>query len=293
MAVILVTGSKGQLGSELKKISSAFFGYDFIFTDIDTLDITDALKTREFIQFKKPGWIINCAAYNYVDKAEDEKELAYKINAEGVKNLTDSIKDTTCRLIHISTDYVFDGNSSEPYKETDSPNPLSVYASSKLEGEKYALMHSWSMVIRTSWLYSVYGNNFVKTIIRKARENGHLKVVNDKKGSPTWASDLAEAIMKIVSDVNSNEAAFNGGIYHYSNEGSCTWFEFAQAIIKSAGLECTVEPVATGEFPAKAVRPAFSVMSKKKISDNYGVKIPAWDVSLKKCIRQMKKEKIF
>jgi len=293
MAVILVTGSKGQLGSELKKISSGFFGYDFVFTDIDILDITEALKTREFIRLKKPDWIINCAAYNYVDKAEDEKELAYKINAEGVKNLTDTITDTTCRLIHISTDYVFDGNSREPYRETDTPNPLSVYASSKLEGEKHALRHPWSMVIRTSWLYSVYGNNFVKTIIRKARENGHLKVVNDQKGSPTWASDLAEAIMKIVSDVNSNEAAFNGGIYHYSNEGSCTWFEFAQAIIKLTGLDCTVEPVTTGEFPAKAVRPAFSVMSKKKIAENYGVKIPAWDVSLERCIRQMKKEKIF
>ncbi|HOK25686.1 MAG TPA: dTDP-4-dehydrorhamnose reductase [Bacteroidales bacterium] len=292
MALILVTGSKGQLGSELRKISHRFFGYDFIFTDIDTLDITDAAKSKEFILSKRPEWIINCAAYNYVDRAEDEKELAFKINSEGVKNITEAIKDTTCRLIHLSTDYVFDGNTKEPYKETDPPNPLSVYAASKLEGEKHALKHSWSIVIRTSWLYSVYGNNFVKTIIRKAKENGHLKVVNDQKGSPTWAADLADAIMKIISDINSKETAFNGGIYHYSNQGACTWFEFAQEILKLSGIECTIEPVTTKDFPAKAVRPCFSVLSKKKIIENYGITIPAWDESLKKCIKQMKKENI-
>ena len=292
MPVILITGAKGQLGTELKKISGKFFGYDFIFTDIDTLDITDAKKTEAFISTRKPDWIINCSAYNFVDRAEEEPEAAFRINSGGVKNIVNVIKDSLCRFIHFSTDYVFDGKASEPYKETDRPDPLSKYGLSKLEGENQALKHPWTIVIRTSWLYSAYGNNFVRTIIRNASEKGRLKVVNDQKGTPTWAADLADAVMKIVSDINKQDAAFNGGIYHYSNEGECTWFEFASAIVRYAGISCKMEPVSTDEYPVKAVRPRFSVLSKKKITSNYGIVIPHWESSLAKCISQMKREKI-
>ncbi|MGQ9620740.1 MAG: dTDP-4-dehydrorhamnose reductase [Bacteroidales bacterium] len=292
MPVILITGSKGQLGTELKKISGKFFGYSFIFTDVDTLDITDATKTKNFITKNKPDWIINCAAYNYVDKAEEEYETAFRINSEGVKNIADTIRDSVCRFIHFSSDYVFDGRTSEPYRETDKPNPLSKYGESKLEGEKHALKHPWTIVIRTSWLYSVYGNNFVKTILKKAAEKKPLKVVNDQIGSPTWAADLAEITMKIIYNVCRQEIAFNGGIYHYSNEGLCTWYEFAIAIVKYAGLNCTIEPVSTEEFNSIAARPHYSVLAKKKIEENFGIIIPPWETSLNKCITLMRKEKI-
>lgn len=290
MPVVLITGAKGQLGCELKQISGKYFGYDLIFTDVDTLDITDNGKTRDFILTCRPDWIINCAAYNYVDRAEEEPDAAFRINANGVMNIVNTIKDSGCHLIHFSSDYIFDGLSSLPYTETDPANPLSKYGASKLEGEKQALKHPWTMIIRTSWLYSEYGNNFVKTIIRKAKENETLRVVNDQKGSPTWAADLAGVVMKIISDVNRKEAAFNNGIYHYSNEGSCTWYEFAVKILETAGVECQVSPVSTLEYGAKAARPHFSLLSKKKIMENYGIIIPTWDKSLEQCISQMKRK---
>lgn len=292
MAVILITGANGQLGKELKKISRNFFGHDFIYTDVDTLDIVNPLKTREFILKKKPGWIINCAAYNFVDKAETEPEAAFSINSEGVKNIADSIRDSECRLIHFSTDYVFDGKSSIPYRETDKTNPLSTYGKSKLEGEKMALQHPWTMVIRTSWLYSAFGNNFLKTILKIASEKGELNVVNDQRGTPTWAADLAGAVMQIIHKVNNQVAAFNSGVYHFSNEGSCTWYDFAFAAVKSAGIDCRINPVSTAEYPSVAVRPPYSVLSKKKIRDNYEITVPEWQQSLNKCIDQMKREKM-
>ncbi len=291
MPVIIVTGAKGQLGNELKKISGNFFGYEFIFTDVDSLDISDTLSTKRFIEDRRPDWIINCAAYNFVDRAEEEPEAAYRINAEGIKNIVNTIRDTYCHLIHFSTDYVFDGKASQPYKETDKPAPLSVYGESKLKGEKEALRHPWTMVIRTSWLYSSAGNNFVKTILRKAHNKEPLRVVNDQQGTPTWAADLAAAVMKIISDVNNKQAAFNGGIYHFSNEGSCTWYEFACKTLQIAGIDHHVEPVSTEEYKAKAIRPRYSVMSKKKIASDYGILIPQWDESLEKCIFELKRNK--
>jgi dTDP-4-dehydrorhamnose reductase len=274
MARILITGANGQLGNELKVVSKNFYGYEYIFTDIDKLDITSAEHTSDFIKKSRPDWIINCAAYNLVDKAESEPDQAMLINGTAVKNITDVIKGSECRFIHISSDYIFDGKSNVPYNEYSPANPLSAYGKSKLAGEKYALLHQGSMIIRTSWLYSSFGNNFVKTIIRNAREKESLNVVSDQTGTPTYAADLAEAIMSIISGVIRNQIALNAGVYSYSNEGACTWFDFAVEIIKEAGLTCQVNPVLTKDYLLAAQRPAYSVMDKSKIKDNYGLTIP-------------------
>jgi dTDP-4-dehydrorhamnose reductase len=288
MAIILITGANGQLGNELKIVSRNFYGYDFIFTDIDTLDITNAEQTAGYIKKSRPDWIINCAAYNLVDNAENERDKAMLVNGNAVKNITEVIKGSECRFIHISSDYVYDGKSNVPYNEYSLPNPLSEYGRSKLAGEKFALLHSGSMIIRTSWLYSSFGNNFVKTILRNGREKESLRVVFDQTGSPTYAADLAEAIMKIVSGVIRNQFALNAGIYNYSNEGVCTWYDFATEIIQDADLTCKVIPVLSKDFQQAAQRPAYSVMDKSKIKDNYGVSIPHWKPSLKKCMKLLK-----
>jgi len=288
MAIILITGAKGQLGNELKVVSKSFYGYDFIFTDIDTLDITNPEQTSEFIKRAQPDWIVNCAAYNLVDKAETEPDQALLINASAVKNITEAIMGSACRFIHLSSDYVYDGKSNVPYNESVPANPLSAYGRSKLAGEKYALLHQGSMIIRTSWLYSSFGNNFVKTILRHAAEKDFLKVVFDQTGTPTYAADLAGAIMSIISGVIRNQIAMNPGIYNYSNEGVCTWFDFACEIIKETNLTCDIRPVLSKEFPQTAQRPAYSVMDKTKIKENYGLSIPHWRTSLAKCIKLLK-----
>ena len=209
------------------------------------------------------------------------------VNGTAVRNISDTLKDSTCRLIQISSDYVFDGNSNIPYADSSPANPLSAYGRSKLEGEKAALTHYGSMIIRTSWLYSSFGQNFVKTIIRLANEKDSLSVVSDQIGSPTYACDLAEAIMQIISGVIRNQTAFNAGIYNYSNEGVCSWFDFATVIIEEAGLNCRVLPILSKDYPSEAKRPAYSVMNKTKIKDNYNLTIPDWRASLKKCIRKI------
>ena len=288
MAIILITGANGQLGNELKIVSKNFYGYDFIFTDIDSLDITNAEQTSDFIQKSRPDWIINCAAYNLVDKAESESEIALLINGTAVKNITEVIKGSECRFIHVSSDYIYDGKSNVPYNEYSQSNPLSAYGRSKSAGEKYALVHQGSMIIRTSWLYSSFGNNFVKTILRHAKEKESLRVVFDQTGSPTYAADLAGAIMSIISGVIRNQIALNAGIYNYSNEGVCTWYDFAIEIIREAGLSCHVNPVLTKDYQLAAQRPAYSVMDKSKIKDNYGLSIPHWRTSLEKCMKLLK-----
>jgi len=289
MAIILVTGASGQLGSEIKRSSKNYFGYEFIFADADTLDITDGRKVREFITNNSCDWIINCAAYNFVEKAETEYDKAIQINSFAVKNLADSIKGTDSRLIHFSTDYVFDGMANVPYNEKSVTNPLSAYGKSKLEGEKSALQHSASMVIRTSWLYSEFGNNFVKSILNRGKVNDPLNVVFDQTGTPTYAADLADAVLLIISKVIRNEIAFNAGLYHYSNEGVCTWYDFATEIIQEAGLKCRVYPILSKEFPSVVKRPFYSVMDKSKIKENYGIEIPHWRTSLKKCLKLLLK----
>jgi len=285
MPVILITGAKGQLGNELRVSSGSFYGYDFIFTDIDTLDITSPLQVSDFVKKSNPDWIINCAAYNLVDKAESDPDSAMSLNAIAVKNIADAIYGTDCRFIHISSDYVYEGKSCIPYNEESVVNPLSSYGKSKLSGEKAALQHPWTMVIRTSWLYSSFGNNFVKTILRHAAEKPALRVVFDQTGTPTYAADLAGAIMFIVSGVIRNHLAMNAGIYNYSNEGVCSWFDFATEIVREAGLDCIITPVLTKEYQQAAVRPAYSVMDKYKIRENYGLSIPHWRSSLQQCLK--------
>jgi len=287
MAVILVTGSDGQLGNELKVVSRNYYGYDFIFTDIVTLDLADPEKTAEFIKNCRPGWIINCAAYNLVDKAETDTESAMLVNSSAVKNITDAIKDQDCRLIHISSDYVYEGNACVPYNESAIPNPLSAYGRSKLAGEKNALLHPASIIIRTSWLYSSFGKNFVKTILKKAGENDVLNVVIDQTGTPTYAADLAAAIMHIVSGVIRNQFAFNSGIYNYSNEGVCSWYDFATEIVREAGCKCKILPVLSKDYMQAATRPSYSVMDKTKIRENFGLTIPHWRESFLRCIKLM------
>jgi dTDP-4-dehydrorhamnose reductase len=287
MATILITGANGQLGNELKVASQNFYGYDFIFTDVDTLDLTSPEQTEKSIRTARPDWIVNCAAYNLVDKAETDPEMAMLINATAVKNITDVIKGSECRFIHVSTDYVYEGNSNVPYNENSIPNPLSAYGRSKLAGEKYAIVHPGSMVIRTSWLYSTFGTNFVKTILKYGRERESLRVVYDQTGTPTYAADLAGAIMAIISGVIRNQVAFNAGLYNYSNEGVCTWYDFASEIISEAGLKCQVNPVLTRDYQLPASRPVYSVMDKSKIKENYGLSIPHWRSSLKSCMSKM------
>jgi len=288
MAIILVTGAYGQLGNELRVVSKNFYGYDFIFTDRDTLDITSPDNTADFIKKTKPDWIINCAAYTLVDKAESESDQATMINGTAVKNITEVIRGSECRFIHVSSDYVYDGKSNVPYNENTAENPLSAYGRSKLAGEKYALLHQGSMIIRTSWLYSSFGTNFVKTMLRLGAEKEFLKVVFDQTGTPTYAADLAETIMTIVSGVIRNQIAMNSGIYNYSNEGVCTWFDFAIEIMKEAGLNCKVCPVLSKDYQQVALRPTYSVMDKSKIKDTYGLSIPHWRDSLLECIKLLK-----
>ena len=288
MAIILITGADGQLGNELKVVSKNYYGYDFIFTDINTLDLTNENQTSDYIKKTRPDWIINCAAYNLVDKAETEPDQAILINGTAVRNITEVIGGSECRFIHISSDYVYDGKSNTPYNEYVPADPSSAYGRSKLAGEKHALLHQGSMIIRTSWLYSSFGNNFVKTILKHASEKESIKVVFDQTGTPTYASDLAEAIMSIVSGVIRNQMAMNSGIYNYSNEGVCSWYDFACEIVKEARLSCDVIPVLSKDFRQAAQRPSYSVMDKSKIKENYGISIPHWRTSLLKCMKLLK-----
>jgi len=285
MATILVTGANGQLGNELRSLSSHFYGYDFIFTDIDTLDITDAAAVKNFINTSNPNWVVNCAAYNQVDKAESEPEAAMLINSVAVKNIAEALNGSDCKFIHVSTDYVYGGASNVPCTEDVTPDPQCEYAKSKLDGERQALSHGQSIVVRTSWLYSSYGHNFVKTILKHGAEKEFLKVVFDQTGTPTYAAYLAQAIMKIISGVIRNQFAFKAGIYNYSNEGVCSWFDFATEIVNEAGLKCRVLPVTSKEFVQAAKRPSYSVMDKTRIKEDFDITIPHWRMSLIECLR--------
>jgi dTDP-4-dehydrorhamnose reductase len=287
MTTILVTGASGQLGSEIRERSARYSGYEFIFTDAGEMDITDAAATASFFAASQPTWVINCAAYTAVDRAEDEEALATKINASGVENLVSAMKGTGCRLIQLSTDYVFDGNSAVPYTEDDTPSPASAYGRSKLAGEKAAMRWPDTMIIRTSWLYSSYGNNFVKTILGKAGSAQSLNVVFDQVGSPTYAADLAVAIMDIISGVIRNSSNFVPGIFNYSNEGVCSWFDLASEIVKEAGSPCSVIPVRSSAWPSRVKRPSYSVLDKTRIRENYNLRIPHWRTSLINCISKM------
>jgi dTDP-4-dehydrorhamnose reductase len=287
MLKIHVTGANGQLGSEIKKLASLFESFEFDYTDVNDLDICNLKSVDTYLENKRADYIINCAAYTAVDKAESDLATARKVNVEAVTNLVTAANKYKSKLIHISTDYVF-GSSPQnfPFIETDSTSPNSAYGITKLEGEVEAQNAEKHIVIRTSWLYSSFGNNFVKTILRLGKERAELGILFDQVGTPCYAEDLALAILSIVEKIQqSNE--FKSGIYHYSNEGVCSWFDFAYTIIKLSGLNCNVKPILTRDYPLPANRPAFSVMNKSKIKETFGLTIPYWTDGLERCMKEL------
>lgn len=285
---ILVTGSNGQLGNEIRRISANHENnFRFFFTDVAELDITDLKAVDSFIKENNIKYIINCAAYTAVDKAEDDVDLCYKINRDAVANLGLAATNNNAKVIHISTDYVYDGTAKKPYVETDTVNPQSVYGKSKQEGEAELLKAcADSIIIRTAWLYSIFGSNFVKTMIKLGKERETLNVVADQRGTPTYGTDLAKTIVKILDFSEAN--GFKPGIYHYSNEGATTWYDFTLAIHKEAGINtCKVNPITTEQYPVKATRPKYSVLDKTKIKSTFNLTIPNWEESLNNCIKEL------
>jgi len=285
MVKILVTGANGQLGSELKKLSGNCPEGEFTFTDVDTLDITNLASLNIFCADKGFQYIVNCAAYTAVDKAESDSELAEKINCLSVKNLTSAAKTINAVLVHISTDYVFNGKACQPYMEDQAIDPQSVYGKTKALGEQEALKYGKSVIIRTAWLYSTFGNNFVKTMLRLGSERSEINVIYDQIGTPTYAEDLAKVILSVIS--HSNTQGVNPGIYHFSNEGVCSWYDFAWEIMNYSQKKCTVKPIETKDYPLPAKRPAYSVFNKTKIKNTFHIEIPYWKTSLYKCLDEL------
>ena len=278
---VLVTGSSGQLGSEIRELSSSY-EYSFFFTSRDELDISNESSVKEFVKLNSINVIINCAAYTAVDKAEEEIQMATKVNHYAVKNLAKTCLDNSIRLVHISTDYVFDGKNYRPYVETDKTNPQSVYGQTKLDGEKELLTINPenSIIIRTSWVYSSFGNNFVKTMLRLANVRDELGVIYDQVGTPTYARDLAQTILDILPKINNRDVE----IFNYSNEGVLSWYDFAKEIMKMAKIECAIKPIETKDYPTPATRPHYSLLNKSKIKSYYNIVIPFWKDSLKECL---------
>ena len=291
MKNILVTGAYGQLGNEVRILSANYPEYNFMFTDVDSLDITDKNELIDFVTGNDIRYIINCAAYTAVDKAEDDSELCEKINATAVKNLGIAAAEAGAGIIHVSTDYVFDGTSCRPYTEDMPTKPCSVYGKTKLKGEKNLLKACPNaIVIRTAWLYSPFGNNFVKTMIKLGSERESLNVIFDQVGTPTYAEDLADAILKAMDQTIDTDHD-KGGVYHFSNEGVCSWYDFTLKIHELAGIKtCKVNPIETKDYPTKAARPHYSVLNKTKIKQAFNITIPHWEASLKNCIKELSEQ---
>ena len=286
---ILVTGSNGQLGSEIKDLVTNYKDFNFFFRDLPELNICDAEAINTFIFNQNINVVINCAAYTAVDKAEEDSEIAEKVNAKGVLNLTNALRKVDGKLIHISTDYVFDGNNFLPYKESDPVSPIGVYGKTKRAGE-LAVINSDidSIVIRTSWLYSAFGNNFVKKMLKLGHERDELGVIFDQVGTPTNAADLAKTCLDILVYSKKANINFKGNMYHYSNEGVTSWFDFATAIMEFGSLDCKVRPIETKDYPTTAKRPHYSVLNKSKIKIDFNIQIPYWRDSLDKCVEKLK-----
>lgn len=280
---IIILGASGQLGSCIKKVSADRAIHDITFATQDNGNILSKELLNKLFEHEKPSYVVNCAAYTAVDKAEDEQELCRKINWDGASNVAEVCRQHNASLIHISTDFVFKGNVSSPLKEYDPTEPENVYGLTKLEGEKaIAEILPEYFTIRTSWLYSEFGNNFVKTMLRLGKDRSELGVIADQIGSPTYAIDLAGAILDIIE---SDSKSY--GIYHYSNEGVASWFDFAKAVFDISNTQIKLNPLKTSEYVTKAVRPAYSVMDKSKIKKSLGIEIPYWRDSLAKCIEQL------
>jgi dTDP-4-dehydrorhamnose reductase len=285
---ILVTGGNGQLGKELREFSSLHTGLDFVFLSREELPIHQFELVRNYFNTLKPAYCINCAAYTAVDKAESEKDLAFQINGEAVGVLAAVCREHNSKLIHISTDYVFNGEASYPYTENFPTDPINVYGASKLEGEKQAMeLNPGSIIIRTSWLYSSFGKNFVKTMMKLMSEKDEIKVIKDQLGSPTNAADLAETIFNIIALCHLQIYDWNPGIYNFTNEGMISWYDFAKAIKEITNSPCDVKPISTKEYPTPAKRPAYSVLDKRKIQETFGVQLKDWKKSLEICIKKL------
>lgn len=285
MKKILVTGGNGQLGSELKKIVEKGTPDKYTFIDIQDLDLLQQEEVNQYFSNNHFDIIINCAAYTAVDKAEEERDIADKVNGDIVKILAEQANMQNAALVHVSTDFIFDGSKSTPYTENDKPSPQSAYAKSKVLGEKMFIdFAKKGFLIRTSWLYSEYGNNFVKTIMKYGKERDELKVVFNQVGTPTYAFDLANAIM---AGIDSAYDMNNCEIFHFSNEGVASWYDFAVAIIQIAGINCKIYPIEAKDYPLPAERPSFSVMNKQKIKKIFNIEIPYWRDSLELCIKRI------
>lgn len=281
---ILITGSNGQLGKEFQALAGDYTQYRFLFTSREELSLEDEHSIVNYFNNHSIDFCVNCAAYTAVDKAETDYEKAYQVNAAGVRRLAEQCELHHTKLIHISTDYVFNGQSPSPYKEDDFTEPVNKYGSSKLEGERFCRHENpSSIIIRTAWVYSEFGNNFVKTMLRLMKERESINVVNDQVGAPTYAADLANAVMSIIA-----HHEWHAGIYHYSNRGKISWYDFAVAIKGAAGLSCAVNPIPSSSYPTPAKRPSFSLLDCSKIQSNYGIKIPDWKESLHICLNQLK-----
>lgn len=280
---ILITGCNGQLGNEIQLLQTQYAQHTWFNTDVNELDITDKTAIERFVEENEIGGIVNCAAYTAVDKAESDPQLARKLNADAPAFLAEAVAKRGGWMVQVSTDHVFNGTKHTPYVETDEPCPNSVYGQTKLEGEQaVSKLCPNAMIIRTAWLYSEFGNNFVKTMIRLGREREQLGVIFDQVGTPTYAHDLATAIMTAI------DKGIKPGVYHFSNEGVTSWYDFTKSIHRLAGINtCQVSPLHTAEYPTPASRPAYSVLDKTKIKDAYGIEIPHWEESLAKCIAKL------
>ena len=287
MSQVLVIGANGQLGREIKKMRNRFRQI-YNFTDVEELDATDQNAIKSYLSSNPVDFVVNCAAYTDVERAESEPEQAAKLNRDIVVNLKQCLEDfRSVRIIQISTDYVYRGEQPRPIREDDPTAPLGVYARTKLEGENVLRGHPRALIIRTSWLYSVFGKNFVKTMINKMDLKSDMKVVYDQVGSPTYAEDLAKAIMQIISDVDSDMIQFVPGIFNYSNSGVCSWYDITMEICRLIGCKAKVVPIESHEFPGAVKRPAYSVLNKSRIQEVYGVEVPYWRISLEKCIKDL------
>jgi len=281
---ILVTGANGQLGSEIGRLAGDYKDHAFRFTDIEDLDITDYHLLATYFSANRFDCIINCAAYTAVDKAEEERDLAMLVNATAAGYLAEFAKKMSALFIHISTDYVFDGKKNRPYNEKDNPKPLSYYGLTKLRGEETVIRTAGrGMLFRTSWLYSSYGKNFVRTILDHGMRGDSLKVIDDQTGTPTYARDLAAIVLQCIDRYDKKHMT----IYHYSNEGLASWYDFAMAALKIAGISCEIIPVSTAAYGSKTKRPYYSVLDKEKIKHDFGISIPYWRDSLETCIKEI------
>jgi dTDP-4-dehydrorhamnose reductase len=287
---LLIIGANGQVGQCFRQLASQFPQWKFIFVDLPELDIADRRAVFRFFQQKKMNWCVNCAAYTAVDKAESEPVLAKQINVLGAKNLAEACAAQGIPLVQLSTDYVYHNRQNTPFREGDPENPKSVYARTKLAGDHAALKANPStLIVRTSWVYSEFGNNFVKTMLRLGAERPELKVVFDQIGTPTYAPDLAAAILTMIQKIENKEVVLENaaGIWHYSNEGAASWYDFAKAIFELKKMPCRVVPIETKDFPTPAARPPFSLLNKGKIKAAFGLEIPHWRESLEKCLQSL------